>query len=395
MGKHSYMANYARTHNKYYNKLYQMFDTITDENFSLIPVLTKENLRDSFSIIPEFFNVIDSLQSFRTTGTTGIPLQIFWNKYDYTVSNFHTWHLRKLWYNVYPQDKFCTFHSSVETNGVAQYDDIIVSPDNRIISLGRNFFNDAVLQRYVDALNEFGPTWIMGFSSCIYRLGIFLEQTQQTIPSLRYIELNGEMTDDNMRKEIKNLFRIPVGDLYGSVEFNGIAMRCPSGNMHVLSGNVYVESDNGDLIITSLTNTVMPIIRYSIGDRGLIFDNVECGCKCNAKVLKLTRGRNTKTIRTQCGETLDLSVFNGIIDDIQLEYADVLQYRIDVHGNNMVLVVLIKKDHEKEITHKKNYLLSKLSVFNMSSLSIDIYFTTNEKEFFYDTTSKFQLLNTN
>lgn len=386
------ITNYAINHIQFYGTLYSPHTEIDSEIFKYLPTLTKTDVREAGDRMLNNITKNKHIQIFRTSGTTGIPLNIYWNRNEYIKSNFYSWHLRKKWYGIMPSDSFCTFHSSVESDSHIQMESIISLHNGRVISLGRYLYNDDIMQQYVDALNDFKPVWILGYSSCIYRIGCFLERTGQKIPSLRYIELNGEYTDDNLREDIKNKFGISVGELYGSVEFNGIAMRCPEGNMHVLNNNVYIEMDNSDeLLITGLVNTYMPLIRYRIGDCGS-FDSHKCSCGNESPIIHLTRGRNNKIINLKNGDALDVAFFNSLIDEIQIHDSSILQFFIEIHDNKIVLVVLVKKEREKQLHMKKRYLLSKFKYLNCSTIDVDLRIESDARQFYNGDSSKFQFI---
>lgn len=98
------------------------------------------------------------------------------------------------------------------------------------------------------------------------------------IESVQYIEFSGEILTEEIRQAVGEHFGCQMANQYGVNEFNSIAYECPYGNMHLMSGNVYVEVLNedrkcvvgkeGEVYVRSLTNSAMPLIRYRIGDRG-------------------------------------------------------------------------------------------------------------------------------
>ena len=90
-------------------------------------------------------------------------------------------------------------------------------------------------------------------------------------PELKYIEFSGELLTDEVREMTKTIFNCNIANQYGANEVNSIAYECPYGNLHVMKSNVYVEIadeyDNaikdeceGRVLLTSLTNSVMPFI---------------------------------------------------------------------------------------------------------------------------------------
>ncbi len=85
-----------------------------------------------------------------------------------------------------------------------------------------------------------------------------------------------------MREKIQQVFQCRVYDRYGSREFGD--MVCENPNMDGLwvapwgcylevvdtHGQRLPDGVEGEILVTSLTNHAMPLIRYKIGDRGVL-----------------------------------------------------------------------------------------------------------------------------
>ena len=103
---------------------------------------------------------------------------------------------------------------------------------------------------------------------------------------------HGETLRESWREKIKYGFgNYPIDGWGTSGEVLLIASQCEQRKLyHILEANCYLNNRNVDCnivepSITTLTNSVMPLINYEIGDLIEITDN-ECCC-----------GRNLKTIR--------------------------------------------------------------------------------------------------
>lgn len=131
--------------------------------------------------------------------------------------------------------------------------------------------------------------------------------------SIKYIESVGELLSSDLKQKAIEFFKVPVVNMYGSEEMNGIAYECPYHHMHRLSDNVYVEckvGDNiqnygeGEAIITNLINVAMPLIRYNQGDK-IVLINPEEPCLC---------GTISPEIEFIKGRTLDIININDKIE---------------------------------------------------------------------------------
>jgi phenylacetate-CoA ligase len=95
------------------------------------------------------------------------------------------------------------------------------------------------------------------------------ERHGRRFPSLRFILTSYEFTSVTHRAIMERVFGVPVIDLYGSsetghllVETDGI-MR-PSPETAILETTA--PSGIGELLVTTLTNPYLPLLRYEIGD---------------------------------------------------------------------------------------------------------------------------------
>lgn len=84
--------------------------------------------------------------------------------------------------------------------------------------------------------------------------------------------------DPELRIQVREVFGAIISDRYSSTEFGFLAIQCPSSDhLHAMQFNNYIEilNDNnepcgigepGRVVVTSLQNLAMPIIRYELGD---------------------------------------------------------------------------------------------------------------------------------
>ena len=231
-------------------------------------------------------------------------------------------------------------------------------------------------------MNDFGPKWILGQPSVIFLLSKYLEKHNLKLSSVKYIELNGEFVENSIYKSIKKIFNVPVSNLYGSVEFNGIALTCPSGNMHILNGNVYIESDLSNcnnLIITGLVNTFMPLIKYNLGDSGTIIKDFKCPCGICGDLLNLSHGRSHELIQCTKEMHLDPVIFSNIVDELNCYDNVVLRYSLLVGKCDLILQLCIDEKFVDYVKSRKIHLINKLSEFIPPKYNFNINLETAEE----------------
>lgn len=121
----------------------------------------------------------------------------------------------------------------------------------------------------------------------------------QRFKSIKYIELVGEAVNDDTINNIATFFSVIVRNMYGTRETGAIAYQCSCGKMHVIDENVYIneiiaedQNNYGELVLTSLVNTAMPLIKYRTGD---IVEMAESSCPCGRKGVIINRIYGRKT----------------------------------------------------------------------------------------------------
>ncbi len=137
-------------------------------------------------------------------------------------------------------------------------------------------------------LNE-RPDLCQGLPSALARLAVHVRAHHPNAPKtlVPFAKVGGEQVYPFQRELISSALGARIIETYGCTEVGPIASECPAGSMHILCENVHVEicrddqpvaeGEHGDIVVTSLSNRAMPLIRCKIGDRGAIRAS---GCPC-------------------------------------------------------------------------------------------------------------------
>jgi phenylacetate-CoA ligase len=102
-----------------------------------------------------------------------------------------------------------------------------------------------------------------------------------------------------------------ITNIYGAREVGHIAMRCPEGNFHINEEYLLVEEEEpsngkenaGELLVTTLDATIMPFLRYRMGDLGRLARK-ECACGRSLLLLEELVGRTGEIFRTRDGRMI-------------------------------------------------------------------------------------------
>jgi len=104
------------------------------------------------------------------------------------------------------------------------------------------------------------------------RFALYCEQRGIRFPSLRFVLCSYEFVSVVHRRILERVFGVPVFNLYGSTETGHLLMETERGEMKPSYDTAFLEIVNadehgiGDLVVTTLTNDYMPLLRYRIGD---------------------------------------------------------------------------------------------------------------------------------
>jgi phenylacetate-CoA ligase len=104
------------------------------------------------------------------------------------------------------------------------------------------------------------------------RFALYCEQHGLKFPSLKFILGSYEFVSIVHRRIMERVFGVPVLNLYGSTETGHLLMENEAGEMKPSHDTAYLEIVDadargiGDLVVTTLTNDYMPLLRYRIGD---------------------------------------------------------------------------------------------------------------------------------
>lgn len=278
-----------------------------------MPVLRKEQLQDevhdhlSSRYSVQYMNGL--LIEKRTSGSTGKCLKIFWSISDSTMSDAGAWKYRGKWYGITPQDRYLSFHTTIYAgNRLIPNQDILEKEHGVNLSINKMNLHRANLKEYCQKIKDFQPVWILGQPSILEILSSYLLEHHLVLDSVRYLETTGEYLTSAVREHIAQAFPgAKIANMYGSNETGTIALECPNGHMHLVESNVVVEiqkddesREDGEVLVTSLRNTAMPILHYALGDRAKI-EPVSCSY-ASSPAIEVTAGRVGQTILLPDGE---------------------------------------------------------------------------------------------
>jgi phenylacetate-CoA ligase len=185
------------------------------------------------------------------------------------------------------------------------------------------------MRSYANMLNRYQPHVLVAYSQALFEFSRYLEAEHITPFSPATIVVGAEPIYDFQRALIERVFRTPVFETYGCRELLLIAAECERREgLHLSSEHLIVEilddqghpaadGEEGEVVITDLTNRAMPLIRYANGDRALAGFQ-QCSCGRGLPLLRKLRGRTVDTITTPDGRRINGVFFPHLIKDFPI-----------------------------------------------------------------------------
>ena len=377
MNKLNELVKIASLESPYYRRTFPQKEYFSLNDFAQLPIIERKTIVDNSSeiLIDKYQGLLSqSLLVNLTSGTSGKPLEIYWEPNDSIRSHLSLWRRRSLYYNIMPTDKYCCLHTTAYSRTrVSAIEKYIISEDGKNLSLCKMYQDEESLLEYYDLIKKFKPVWLFIQPSFLKRLMYVINNfSLEKIHSIKYIELAGETVLESDKNFINSYWCCPVANMYGSMETNGIAYECPNHHMHILTNNVYLEAINfdkktgiGDAVITSLTNRAFPIIRYNIGDR-IILNNSKISCKySNEPIVKEIIGRSEAKIEMYDGNTISEYIMAYCIERaIAIIGNFAIEYRVKKFCNQGVVVIIhLDNNFEKWKNEIKRLILDLIMKF--------------------------------
>ena len=304
-------------------------------NFNQFNIITKEdiilNKMDFLSLRHKKYYQEGRLKIKYTSGTTGEATIVFWDEVDDALTDFTAWKYRKQWYNISPQSRYISFFSNIYFgNQIEERCENFYLNSNHLLC-NKKMINKSEIKEFEDKLLEFKPEWILIQPSIFLLCSSLISQNRFNgiLKSVKYVEFTGEYISKDYLEYMKITHpSISFSNMYGTTETGVIAMTCPYGHMHILENNIYLEIidekgqqvDNGAgrVVLTSLKNTAMPLIRYEIGDRAK-YENINCECGCKLQILELLAGRKCEYIWCD-GKKKPVYLLMYVVERVNYEY---------------------------------------------------------------------------
>lgn len=276
-----------------------------------IPFTTKQDLRDNYPFGLVAGNMKDAIRIHSSSGTTGHPTVVVYSRHD--IDSWANMIARNM-YMVGCRDTDIFQNSSgygMFTGGLGfQYGAERLGATTIPAAAGNS-------KRQIMFIRDFGTTCLHAIPSYAVRLAeVFKDEgIDPRSTRLHTLFIGAEPHTDEQRRRIEKLLGVKAYNSFGMTEMNGpgVAFECKQQDgMHLWEDNYIVEivdpdtlepvpdGEYGEMVLTTLDRTMMPILRYRTRDLTRIIPG-KCAC-----------GRTHRRIDRIKGRTDDMFIIKGV-----------------------------------------------------------------------------------
>lgn len=317
-----------------------------------LPFTTKQDLRENYPFGLVGGNMKDAIRIHSSSGTTGNPTVVTYSRHD--IESWANMIARSM-YMVGCRDTDVFQNSSgygMFTGGLGfQYGAEKLGATTVPAAAGNS-------KRQIMFIRDFGTTCLHAIPSYAIRLAeVFHEEgIDPRSTKLHTLFIGAEPHTDEQRRRIERLLGVKAYNSFGMTEMNGpgVAFECQEQNgMHLWEDNYILEiidpdtlepvpdGEIGEMVLTTLDRTMMPILRYRTHDLTRILPG-DCPC-----------GRTHRRIDRIKGRTDDMFIIKGVnvfpmqVEKILVKYPGLgsnYLITLDSEGDNDVMTVDVELD---------------------------------------------------
>lgn len=318
----SLILDHAQRHVPFYrerlgNAGWSAGQILTLERLRRIPPLTRRDLQDGVvslrsAVVPK---QLGDVQESRSSGSTGQPVLVLRSALDgllwqANTLRDHQWHGRDLSLKLAAIRAVAAGAADPPLGAMAAgwgpaSEALYTTGPAAVLTLAAHIEDQAAW------IKKQAPGYLLTYPSNLAALLDHFAETTEALPGLRAVMTVGETVNPWLRQQCRAVLGVDIEDVYSSQELGYIALQCPvSGQYHVMAEGVLVEvldaddrpcgrGETGRLVISSLHNQVMPLIRYEIGDYATV--GQPCICGRTLPTLERIAGRERNMLRLPGG----------------------------------------------------------------------------------------------
>ena len=340
-------------------------DTIF-EDIKNIPFLTKKELREEYNNLYTINPKLKRIYPNTSGGSTGEPTKFMQDNFyrDWSVAT-------KLLYNEWAGRKtgeplIQLWGSERDILGQNESTSYKVANWVRNLKLLNSFrMTREDMEKYIKEINLNKPKMILAYVQSIYELAKFIQDNKLQVYSPSSIMTSAGILYPKYEELIKDVFQCPVFNRYGTREVGDMACDCDKHEgLHLNIFNHYIEiidkegkncepGKMGEVVVTTLKNYTMPLIRFKIGDMAVL-SNKQCSCSRGLPMIENLIGRLTDVFRTREGRIIPGEYFIHFIG-VVLNKGNIKKFQVIQEKEDHIMVKLVLDNNESFVKNKKDF----------------------------------------
>lgn len=186
------------------------------------------------------------------------------------------------------------------------------------------------------------------------RVGYMLRDEGKSL-DMKLVFAGNEPLTRACRRELMDLYRCDVLDIYGATELGILGYECRAHRGIHLNSDYFAfeltrgdgpasEGESSDVVVTTLENEAMPILRYRLEDMVVVGGDEKCDCGSSLPRLARVEGRRKSRLVAADGALIPASY---VTESLEGRYG-IRDYQVVQRKGDAILLRLRKEDDTKE-----------------------------------------------
>jgi putative adenylate-forming enzyme len=243
------------------------------------------------------------------------------------------------------------------------------------------------ISEVVEALNAYQPEYLITYPSFLRRLAEEQQAGHLRISPKGFRSIAEALSQD-VRALCDEVWGAPIQNGYANTEAGILGGDCQHvAGMHLAEDTVIFEavddanhlvpvgSQGTKLLMTTLTNKALPLVRYEVSDRVIISDTP---CNCGRPYARITSidGRREELLQFPTSDGGIITVHASRLSSPLIGTAGIRQFQIQKHSDGLVIRISISDPREKENTQilaeRKILAILKTAGAIVGNLSVEV-----------------------
>lgn len=326
-------------------------DIRTLDDIEKLPITTKQDIRNGFpeETVSRRVNLADCLV-LQTSGSAGEPCTVAWDRnfairFLTLTSPYFAGHY---WGVKLKTATYAVVIGRGDTLPPVSLDNQDELPAGGTLVKGDISFIDALEppDRIIEFINETRADFVVGYPGIMAMVAHHAKKHAIPVHTPKVIGLTAERASRQSRALIEEVFRAPTAMCYAATETGVIGATQLSDDCYrVLNWDVVLElldddgrpvnpGETGSVVVTTLTNRAMPLIRYA-GLADLASFRTQ-GCAYGTHLEHL-EGRRLEALARGDGERVNPYLVDAVLADVQ----GITQYQVIQHAPHDLEIVFV------------------------------------------------------